>query len=111
MLLKTFRVGKPCVRLREVTLAAKILRERRVLELRALCNDSPRTPPGPEGSNGNGSVSCAAEHPKFLSSRRTASATEQNQDNLERQMQIPHFVRDDGQAVADDAKLGVREKR
>jgi DNA polymerase-3 subunit gamma/tau len=34
--------------------------------LRALCNDSPRTPPGPEGSNGNGSVSCAAEHPKFL---------------------------------------------
>jgi hypothetical protein len=42
--------------------------ERRSVELRALCNDSPRTPPGPEGSNGNGSASCAAEYPKFLSS-------------------------------------------
>ncbi len=39
------------------------------MELRALCNDSPRTPPGPEGSNGNGSVSCAAEYPKFLFSQ------------------------------------------
>jgi hypothetical protein len=36
------------------------------VELRALCNDSPQTPPGPEGSNGSGSVSCAAEYPKFL---------------------------------------------
>src|SRR6185437_10025245 len=35
-------------------------------ELRALCNDSPRTPPGPEGSNGSGTASCAAEYPKFL---------------------------------------------
>jgi len=42
--------------------------ERRSVELRASCNDSPRTPPGPEGSNGNGSASCAAEYPKFLSS-------------------------------------------
>jgi hypothetical protein len=42
--------------------------DRRSVELRALCNDSPRTPPGPEGSNGNGSASCAAEYPKFLSS-------------------------------------------
>jgi DNA polymerase III subunit gamma/tau len=38
------------------------------VELRALCNDSPQTPPGPEGSNGSGPVSCAAEYPKFLSS-------------------------------------------
>ena len=38
------------------------------MELRALCNDSPQTPPGPEGSNGSGPVSCAAEYPKFLSS-------------------------------------------
>jgi len=36
------------------------------VELRALCNDSPQTPPGPEGSNGSGSASCAAEYPKFL---------------------------------------------
>jgi hypothetical protein len=43
--------------------------DRRSVELRALCNDSPRTPPGPEGSNGNGSASCAAEYPKFLSSQ------------------------------------------
>src|SRR5690348_16906553 len=42
---------------------------RRSVELRALCNDSPRTPPGPEGSNGSGSASCAAEYPKFLSSQ------------------------------------------
>ncbi len=40
--------------------------DRRLVELRALCNDSPRTPPGPEGSNGSGSASCAAEYPKFL---------------------------------------------
>src|SRR6185437_16808120 len=39
---------------------------RRSVELRALCNDSPRTPPGPEGSNGSGTASCAAEYPKFL---------------------------------------------
>ena len=43
--------------------------DRRSVELRALCNDSPRTPPGPEGSNGNGSASCAAEYPKLLSSQ------------------------------------------
>jgi hypothetical protein len=40
--------------------------DRRSVELRALCNDSPQTPPGPEGSNGSGSASCAADHPKFL---------------------------------------------
>src|ERR1700687_4304538 len=36
------------------------------VELRALCSEPPPTPPGPEGSNGNGKVSCAAEYPKFL---------------------------------------------
>ena len=37
-----------------------------IVELRALCNEVPRTPPGPEGSNGTGSTECAAEIPKFL---------------------------------------------
>jgi hypothetical protein len=36
------------------------------VELRALCNEVPRTPPGPEGSNGTGNASGAADHPKFL---------------------------------------------
>ena len=36
------------------------------MELRALCNEVPRTPPGPEGSNGIGIASGAADHPKFL---------------------------------------------
>jgi hypothetical protein len=36
------------------------------VELRTLCNEVPRTPPGPEGSNGTGSAECAAEIPKFL---------------------------------------------
>jgi hypothetical protein len=43
-------------------------RECRSVELRALCNEVPRTPPGPEGSNGTGIASGAADHPKFLSS-------------------------------------------
>jgi hypothetical protein len=47
---------------------AENLRERRSVELRALCNEVPRTPPGPEGSNGTGNASGAADHPKFLSS-------------------------------------------
>jgi len=38
------------------------------VELRALCNEVPRTPPGPEGSNGTGNTSGAADHPKFLAS-------------------------------------------
>src|SRR5437588_3842733 len=42
-------------------------RECRSVELRALCNEVPRTPPGPEGSNGTGIASGAADHPKFLS--------------------------------------------
>jgi len=37
------------------------------VELRALCNEVPQTPPGPEGSNGSGNALCAAEIPKFLS--------------------------------------------
>src|SRR5438477_11543118 len=45
----------------------------RCVGLRAWCNDSPRTPPGPEGSNGSGIASCAAEYPKFLSSLRTGT--------------------------------------
>jgi hypothetical protein len=40
----------------------------RCVELRALCDESPQTPPGPEGSNGSGIDSGAAEYPKFLSS-------------------------------------------
>jgi DNA polymerase-3 subunit gamma/tau len=39
------------------------------VELRALCNEVPRTPPGPEGSNGIGNASGAADHPKFLAPR------------------------------------------
>ena len=41
-------------------------RDCRSVELRALCNEVPRTPPGPEGSNGIGNASGAADHPKFL---------------------------------------------
>src|ERR1700736_6710294 len=41
-------------------------RDCRSVELRALCNEVPRTPPGPEGSNGIGNASGAAVHPKFL---------------------------------------------
>src|SRR6266478_3499717 len=43
-------------------------RDCRSVELRALCNEVPRTPPGPEGSNGIGNASGAAVHPKFLAS-------------------------------------------
>ncbi len=44
----------------------------RSVELRALCNEVPRTPPGPEGSNGIGIASGAADHPKFLASKRSS---------------------------------------
>src|SRR5580704_18098771 len=58
-----------CARLRDADFrrgdATKV---RRCVELRALCNAAPRTPPGPEGSNGTGITPCAAEYPKFLSS-------------------------------------------
>ena len=40
----------------------------RSVELRALCNEVPRTPPGPDGSNGTGIASGAPDHPKFLAS-------------------------------------------
>jgi hypothetical protein len=46
---------------------ARNLRDCRSVELRALCNEVPRTPPGPEGSNGTGIASGAADHPEFLS--------------------------------------------
>ena len=45
------------------------------MELRALCNEVPRTPPGPEGSNGIGIASGAADHPRFLA---LADGTTQN---------------------------------
>jgi hypothetical protein len=45
----------------------------RSVELRALCNEVPRTPPGPEGSNGIGIASGAADHPKFLALEKADS--------------------------------------
>src|ERR1700678_866823 len=61
-----FHAVHRCVKLCVAVSWKFFARDCRSMGLRALCNDSPRTPPGPEGSNGNGSVSCAAEHPKFL---------------------------------------------
>ena len=46
--------------------SGRALSDCQIVELRALCNEVPRTPPGPEGSNGTGSTECAAEIPKFL---------------------------------------------
>jgi len=61
-------------------------RECRSVELRALCNEVPRTPPGPEGSNGIGIASGAADHPKFLallrSRRRTGGGEERRSEGL-----------------------------
>jgi len=51
----------------DFSLHPRELRGCRSVELRALCNEVPRTPPGPEGSNGTGIASGAADHPKFLS--------------------------------------------
>jgi DNA polymerase-3 subunit gamma/tau len=45
----------------------------RSVELRALCNEVPRTPPGPEGSNGIGNALGAADHPKFLAAHAVGS--------------------------------------
>ena len=56
--------ARRCVRL---NIAVAKLRRCHRVELRALCNEVPRTPPGPEGSNGIGIASGAADHPKFLS--------------------------------------------
>jgi len=50
------------------------------MELRALCNEVPRTPPGPEGSNGIGIASGAADHPRFL--ERAASRNRHERDDL-----------------------------
>ena len=41
----------PCARL---NFADEKKRDCHSVELRALCNEVPRTPPGPEGSNGTG---------------------------------------------------------
>src|SRR5258708_25958998 len=54
-------------------------RERRSVELRALCNEVPRTPPGPEGSNGTGITSGAADPPKFLSLKQVSMPSHQFQ--------------------------------
>src|SRR5260370_30942977 len=56
---------KRCARL--FSALAGIARACRSVELRALCNEAPRNPPGPEGSNGTGITSGAADHPEFLS--------------------------------------------
>ncbi len=52
----------------DFSLQSREMRGCRSVELRALCNEVPRTPPGPEGSNGTGITSGAADHPEFLSS-------------------------------------------
>src|SRR5260370_32731824 len=64
---RTFWLGwKRCARL--FSALAGNARACRSVELRALCNEVPRTPPGPEGSNGIGITSGAADHLEFLSS-------------------------------------------
>src|SRR5215469_15574171 len=54
---------------------AVVMNDCRSVELRALCNEVPRTPPGPEGSNGTGNTSGAADHPKFLASSPSTART------------------------------------
>ncbi len=56
-------IADVCVRL---NIAVVAIGDCHRVELRALCNEVPRTPPGPEGSNGIGIASGAADHPKFL---------------------------------------------
>jgi hypothetical protein len=51
---------------------ARTRRDCRSVELRALCNEVPRTPPGPEGSNGTGNASGAADHPRFLALKKSS---------------------------------------
>src|SRR6202047_487044 len=63
MLASGARAQHRCVKL---TSQSREERGCRSVELRALCNEVPRTPPGPEGSNGIGIASGAADHPKFL---------------------------------------------
>jgi hypothetical protein len=55
---------KGCVK---IYFAVELMCNCRRVELRALCNEVPRTPPGPEGSNGTGLTECAAGYPRFLS--------------------------------------------
>jgi len=50
------------------------------VELRALCNEVPRTPPGPEGSNGTGIASGAADHPEFLSLKTVDTVKRENRE-------------------------------
>jgi len=56
----------------DFSLQRREVRGCRSVELRALCNEVPRTPPGPEGSNGIGIASGAADHPKFLALKRNS---------------------------------------
>src|SRR5260370_39691794 len=63
MLASGKRAQHRCVKL---TSQSRDERDCRSVELRALCNEVPRTPPGPEGSNGIGNASGAAVHPKVL---------------------------------------------
>src|SRR5580704_1444659 len=63
----------PCIAVLDSRCGSRFANETQIVnrgcvELRALCNQAPRTPPGPEGSNGTGITLCAAEYPKFLSS-------------------------------------------
>src|ERR1700742_2787787 len=53
------------------------------MELRALCNEVPRTPPGPEGSNGIGIASGAADHPRFLERAAQSKSGERNPNRPE----------------------------
>jgi hypothetical protein len=67
------QTSAPCIAVLDSRCGSRFANEtqianRRCVELRALCNQAPRTPPGPEGSNGTGITLCAAEYPKFLSS-------------------------------------------
>src|SRR5262249_42601416 len=63
----------PCIAMLNCDSQSRFVRDCRSVELRALCDEVPRTPPGPEGSNGTGNASCAADHPEFLSPSRRVS--------------------------------------
>src|SRR6266404_7070240 len=71
MLASGKRAQHRCVKL---TSQSRDERDCRSVELRALCNEVPRTPPGPEGSNGTGIALCAPDHPKFLAPRKVIRA-------------------------------------
>src|SRR5579871_6369580 len=67
------------------------------MELRALCNEVPRTPPGPEGSNGIGIASGAADHPRFLERAATENG---ERDKLKSEFLGPHQIRMAYQVIA-----------